>query len=259
MHLLAELQPADLGLLDVGLDPDLVGIVQQQDALAGLDVFARQHEGAVDHRRHRAAGSCGPRCRPSAGASGPRGWRPDGRAPRSARRSRPACHARPAPRRGCPRPARAPPAAAGSGSRACHRGLRRLELALVDHAALANSDAVALELQLGEIEIGLAAPPAPSRAPRRADVRVRISASAWFMAERALGAQPRALGPDALDLRAQGIGLQLGHAIVDAGHHLAGRRPACPRAPASPSPSPRRGWRRSRCRRWRARRIRRCA
>ena len=31
------------------------GIVQQQDALAGLDVFAGQHEGAVDHRRHRAA------------------------------------------------------------------------------------------------------------------------------------------------------------------------------------------------------------
>ena len=55
MHLLAELQPADLGLLDVGLDPDLVGIVQQQDALAGLHVLARQHEGAVDHGRHRAA------------------------------------------------------------------------------------------------------------------------------------------------------------------------------------------------------------
>ena len=44
---LAELQAADLGLLDVGLDPDLVGIVQQQDALARLHVLARQHEGTV--------------------------------------------------------------------------------------------------------------------------------------------------------------------------------------------------------------------
>ena len=82
--------------------------------------------------------------------------------------------------------------------------LRHLERALVGHAALEQRP-LALELQLGEVEIGL------DRRQRllahlTVDVRVRDQRIGLVQGEPPLGAQPGALGPHALDLRAERIG-----------------------------------------------------
>ena len=100
-----------------------------------------------------------------------------------------------------------------------HRGLGHLELALAGHATLEQRP-VALELELRQVEIGLERGQGlfANRDGGRARARERIG---LVLVQPTLGQQLGTLGLDALDLRAQGVGAQLGHAIVDAGHDLA--------------------------------------
>ena len=159
------------------------GLCSSRMRWPACDVFARQHEGAVDHRRHRAADRAVLDVDILLGELG----REVGHLVVECRDLR-VDHAQPvmldpAPRRGCPRPARVPPGAAGSGFRASSRrpgpagaGARRprgartaTSCARVRACARSRSD--------------LSAASAFSRAVT-VDVRVRISASAWFWLRR---------------------------------------------------------------------------
>ena len=210
-------------LLDVGLDPDFVRVVQHQDALARRHIFAGQHEGAVDHGRHRALDGTIVDVdlllvhlrRKIGDLMGQRlDLRIDHMQPFLAG-------------------ARLVETAFGLlvlghhlqelDFELGHDGLRRLELALVDHPR-AEQRLGPVELELGEIEIGL------QRLPRllahRHTGRLRLHRRFdQLAAERALGLQPRPLRPDPLDLRLEGFDLELGDAVIDSGHDLPGLDP----------------------------------
>ncbi len=160
------------------------GIVQHQDALAGLDVLAGQHEGAVDHGRHGAADRAVLDVDLLLGELRLEIRRPDDRAARSARRSRRS--------RSCSTCASSRLPSACSYS-ACelqelalelgHRRLRHLELALVGDLGGRTATCCAR----ARASRGRGPTAAPASAFSRtvtADVRVRMTASVWFSSSR---------------------------------------------------------------------------
>ena len=198
-----------------------LGLCSSRMRWPACDVFARQHEGAVDHRRHRAADRAVLDVDVLLGELG----REVGHLVVECGDLR-VDHAQPV--KFDPRLVEAAFGLLVFGLELQdlafelrHRGLGLLELALAGHASLEQRP-VAFEFQPRQVEIGLERGQRlfarRDRGRARAHLRIGL-----VLVETPLGPQPGALGPDALDLRAQGIGAELGHAIVDAGHHLAGR------------------------------------